>query len=295
MTENFEIAISQHSVFGRSVDGRELHKKLNSGQDFSDWIKARIAAYGFEEGVDFIKHATVHKTMDGGNEVSHKTMENSKGGRPATEYTLTLDMAKELSMVERTDVGKIARQYFIACEKKLHEVVSEQNPMITNLSPSERLLAMSEQYVRLGYSTGVAQAAMLEVDSEHFETHGVHLLPHVIRKASTNDVAVTVYNRSLSDTTTQAARVIGADFRTVTVSDIVDDLDLSKRGGTLLVNDHLIRHGLQRRIAHRQKQRYTPCFFYVQTLPLPVTSVCPTKQPTSPCRLAWNNSRVVAQ
>src|SRR5690606_14378984 len=44
--------------------------------------------------------------------------ENPKGGRPAKEYALTIDMAKELSMVERNDKGKEARQYFIECERR---------------------------------------------------------------------------------------------------------------------------------------------------------------------------------
>jgi anti-repressor protein len=46
------------------------------------------------------------------------------GGRPAKEYALTLDMAKELSMVERTEKGKQARQYFLVCERRAKNPVA---------------------------------------------------------------------------------------------------------------------------------------------------------------------------
>ena len=79
---------------------------------FNDWIAARINEYGFIENQDFA--------------VSHKKMENPQGGRPAIEYHITLDMAKELSMVERNDKGKQARRYFIECEKKLKSQIAPQ-------------------------------------------------------------------------------------------------------------------------------------------------------------------------
>lgn len=90
------------------VDARELHYFLDSKQDFSDWIKARISKYGFIENQDFV--------------VYHKVMENPFGGRPAKEYALTIDTAKEIAMVEGNDKGKQARQYFIEIEKKYRSV-----------------------------------------------------------------------------------------------------------------------------------------------------------------------------
>ena len=49
-------------------------------------------------------------------------MENSKGGRPTNEYAISINMAKELSMVERNENGKLARQYFIQCEERLRSL-----------------------------------------------------------------------------------------------------------------------------------------------------------------------------
>lgn len=107
------------------VSARDLHQFLNSKKDFSDWIKMRINKYGLIDGVDFT-------TFQG----------KTSNGRPSTEYALTLDAAKELAMVEGNAKGKEARQYFIACEKKLREVV----PVIPK-SQSELILMIAQQNV----------------------------------------------------------------------------------------------------------------------------------------------------
>ena len=91
----------------RAVNARELHQFLESKQDFSTWIKNRIEKYGLVENEDYA--------------VFHKFMENPNGGRPQIEYALTIDAAKELSMVEGNEKGKQARHYFIACEKAVRE------------------------------------------------------------------------------------------------------------------------------------------------------------------------------
>ena len=90
----------------RAVNARDLHRFLGVGRDFSNWIKGRIEEYQFIKGQDF--------------EVFTKFGENSSGGRPAKEYALSLDMAKELSMVEKTEQGRRARRYFIEMEKVAH-------------------------------------------------------------------------------------------------------------------------------------------------------------------------------
>lgn len=85
----------------QTVNARDLHEFLEVGRDFSNWIKDRIEQFGFEENQDFVVFAN-----------------SGEKGRPSKEYHLTLDMAKELSMVERNDKGKQARQYFIECERR---------------------------------------------------------------------------------------------------------------------------------------------------------------------------------
>lgn len=99
------IKISSQTINGdavQTVNARDLHEFLESRQDFTTWIKARIERYKFVEGLDF----TI-------------TLGKSSGGRPSTEYHITLDMAKELGQVEASSQGRIIRRYFIECEKQL--------------------------------------------------------------------------------------------------------------------------------------------------------------------------------
>ncbi len=118
------IPLRQRFIAGishRTVSARTLHEFLEVGRDFSNWIRARIKQYGFEENRDFIVCSPKRGSKKRGDKVFAKTGENPKGGRPSREYYLTLDMAKELCMVERTDKGRQARRYFIDCERQLIE------------------------------------------------------------------------------------------------------------------------------------------------------------------------------
>jgi anti-repressor protein len=100
-----------------AVDGRELHAFLGVGKVFAAWMPEQIEAYGFLEHQDF--------------EVFSESGKNPSGGRPAKEYLISLPMAKELAMVQRTPKGKEARLYFIECERRLSD-------------PVNRLLAMDK-------------------------------------------------------------------------------------------------------------------------------------------------------
>lgn len=90
------------------VDGRTLHQFLKSEQKFSDWMKVRLDDYGFVEHVDFLLHKVMRQN-------------GQRGGHNRIDYSLTLDMAKELAMVERNEMGRLARRYFIQCESALRQ------------------------------------------------------------------------------------------------------------------------------------------------------------------------------
>ncbi len=126
-----------------AVNARDLHQFLEVGKDFTTWIKDRIAKYGFVETHDF--------------EVFPETGENPFGGRPTQKYLISLDMAKELSMVERTAKGKQARQYFIECERRANSQPKFTLPDFTN--PSIAARAWAEQHERADQVT--AQAGLL--------------------------------------------------------------------------------------------------------------------------------------
>lgn len=85
------------------VNARELHERLGNKRQFSDWIKKRIEQYGFNENIDFTTFS--------------QNCEKPMGGRPTTEYALTLDTAKEIAMVENNEQGRKIRKYFIQVEK----------------------------------------------------------------------------------------------------------------------------------------------------------------------------------
>lgn len=113
------------------VSARELHLFLESKQDFSTWIKNRIEKYDFIENEDYI---LLHNFVE----------QTGRGGHNKKEYALTLDMAKELAMVEGSEKGRQARRYFIECEKKLREVVSNQQLYIPKTLP-EALRAYADE------------------------------------------------------------------------------------------------------------------------------------------------------
>ncbi len=124
------IPVIQSEINGKvipTVNARELHDFLEVKSRFNDWIKNRVSEYDFLDNQDFI---TLTK--------------NLVSGGTQKEYHLTLDMAKELSMVERNEKGKQARQYFIECERK----AKEPNP--ANLSRLQLIeIAMQAEQERI--------------------------------------------------------------------------------------------------------------------------------------------------
>lgn len=123
-----------------AISAKDLHTFLEVGRDFSTWIKNRIAKYEFVENQDFVL-----VPQNGGI----KNSVGSHGGdRRSVDYFISLDMAKEIAMVERNEKGKLARKYFIECEKQLKQVLTTENQLILNTvlanTVEERMLAMSE-------------------------------------------------------------------------------------------------------------------------------------------------------
>ncbi len=99
------IKVELHENGEYFVSARELHEFLEIKSKFADWIKNRIEKYDFSEISDYISFS--------------KILEN--GGREI-QYCLSINMAKELAMVENNHQGKKARQYFISCEDKLKQI-----------------------------------------------------------------------------------------------------------------------------------------------------------------------------
>lgn len=94
----------------QAVMGRDLHAFLEVGRDYTNWFK-QMVGYGFIEGQDF--------TPD---------LAKSTGGRPRADHIVSLDMAKEISMIQRTDKGKQARAYFLECERRAKQPAELSGP-----------------------------------------------------------------------------------------------------------------------------------------------------------------------
>lgn len=80
---------------------------------FSSWFNSRVERYGFIQGTDF-------------DQLTPERVEITRAGRPEIDYVISLDMAKELAMVERTEQGRAVRRYFIQCEDELHRTAPER-------------------------------------------------------------------------------------------------------------------------------------------------------------------------
>lgn len=109
MNELVKVTTSENGE--QLVSGRELHEYLEVKTQYTKWFD-RMKEYGFVENVDFTSF-------------SQKSLKPD-GGRPEQDHALKLDMAKEISMIQRTEKGKRARQYFIAIEKKSNKSIESE-------------------------------------------------------------------------------------------------------------------------------------------------------------------------
>lgn len=95
------LTIQEHKDLKQAVSARELHDFLSSGERFSKWFE-RMISYGFQVNIDYVGctgwYAPANQNLQ--------------------DYFLSVDMAKEISMIQRSDKGRQARQYFIECERQ---------------------------------------------------------------------------------------------------------------------------------------------------------------------------------
>ncbi len=125
----------------QTVSARDLYKFLGVKRQFSDWIKDQINRGLFEENIDFITFPTVHLKVNGKN-VTHEsdfTHRDESGKFTSIEYFLTVDTAKHISIMSRTEKGHEIKKYFLKIEKeyfnvKIQEAVEQcqrnQNPKL---------------------------------------------------------------------------------------------------------------------------------------------------------------------
>lgn len=110
-----DLMITRNDKLGQSVDARKLHERLEINTEFAKWIKRRLEEALAIEGEDYIGFfPNLAKTP--------------KGGRPTKEYIISIDLAKNICMLERTEIGKQVRKYFIERDKQLSEIEAQTLP-----------------------------------------------------------------------------------------------------------------------------------------------------------------------
>lgn len=144
------------------VDARDLHAYLQVESRFNDWIANRIQQYGFVEGEDFYSDLS-------------KTPKLLFGGRPRRDYHLSLEMAKELALVENNAQGRIIRRELIAFERRVRERVPQLEAALEALR--QQALATNPLWRDLTryQSMGLSQAEIGRLVQRAPSTVGWHL------------------------------------------------------------------------------------------------------------------------
>ena len=122
------IKITTNEEGKQLVSARELHEFLEIKTDFRKWFP-RMCEYGFEENIDYTPVKFVHPM----------------NLQECTDYAISIDMAKELSMIQRTEKGKQARLYFIECEKKLKAIDNKAQLLLDIYNGGEKAIAASKK------------------------------------------------------------------------------------------------------------------------------------------------------
>lgn len=117
----------------RLVSARELHEFLEVTERFQQWFDKRINKYNFTENEDYI-----------GCKIFHTLAKQE-----LQDYAITLDMAKELSMLQNTEKGREARKYFIACENKLKEIDLKANLLLSIYNGGQEGILASKQLAEI--------------------------------------------------------------------------------------------------------------------------------------------------
>lgn len=163
---SFIVKISPTTIDGEAVptvNARELHAELNLERDFSDWIRRSLKRARMAEDRDYV--------------ISYMDVGNSKRGRPAQDYHLTLDAAKHISMMSNTEKGFAAREYFLACERAAKAVEPKpaeiQNPVLRALAIQMAEIDRLEQQQKtltLTVQSTVSQLATVDQRLANVET-----------------------------------------------------------------------------------------------------------------------------
>lgn len=156
----------------QTVDARQLHEFLSIGRDFSNWIKGRINQYGFEENEDYVAYCY---DLNGNLLTSKLAKMGEFDNQPVrVEYEITIDMGKELAMLERSQKGRAVRKYFIAAENKLRQILQPIGGVHPLVHGGKVGYPRRELFIASGYSPNSGSISRLKekYGTDHFFTIG---------------------------------------------------------------------------------------------------------------------------
>lgn len=178
------------------VSGRELHEVLGVKTRFNDWVK-RMIGYGFVENVDYTLITQKRVTNNPKNPYTEET-----------DYILTLEMAKHIAMIQRTEIGMQVRNYFIECEKiakqkivetKPHELTKEQyNVLALYDMGGQKAVEIALEIKQAGIETGIVLGK--EQGLKYLCQDGLVTIPSIMNYIKDEYADKFVYNTEISST-----------------------------------------------------------------------------------------------
>ena len=155
------IPVTQNGNGELLVSARNLYKGLEITDRFSRWFE-RMCEYGFTENEDYTS-------------VKSSTVVNNGAIKELQDYALKIDMAKEISMIQRNEKGKQIRKYFIECEKQL-KYTSTKDKYISEIDIAKAELSLVEATAKL---LNLNDSSKLALATNIYENHNIptNLLP----------------------------------------------------------------------------------------------------------------------
>lgn len=156
---------------GKAMYARQLHSALGVQSIFTNWCN-RMFEYGFYEGIDYF-------------EVFSQNGINPKGGRRSTDFILTLDCAKEIAMLQRSEAGKRIRKYLIDVETQYRELMtkpampptSTSTSLITQLKLQVQILEQQDQRITaIEQKVVEVEARQTDINTDYFALAGYYHL-----------------------------------------------------------------------------------------------------------------------
>lgn len=212
----------------KQVNARDLHRQLNNGWKFTEWMYNRISAYKLIEGVDFF---TVS--------IKYETVKHGIKSKETTDYILTLDCAKQLAMVERTDIGALTRRYFIIIEKAF------KNRVKWNHSRKNTLINCKE----LRGALIVHKQDLLNGTPEWMTTTNLYIIEFSLLNSVILGMSATQYRKENNISSTDQIRNYFSD-------DQLDDVErLERYDAQLIVSQEIFSYDERKQILQKEYNR----------------------------------------